>query len=271
MQRITFHNNQNGLEYTFATDTPRALLAAFDGNSLGAEFVQFKPVGFDGSKTSSYTLNARTITFTADWYAVEGGKRSREKALAEWEKIQYVFAPGHTGVLTWTNGTETRTIECYSNETPALHEKARGLFTADFTLTADYPLWRGSVQHTATLSSTYTVYEIENTCPIAVPPLVKFVNGKNLSIVMQSPVNSQCTDLKLQSALTTEIYIDNAKRCAYSYNSAGVMNDYTHRLTPQSKFFSLYPGVNKVSFTSPLGSAPVVTFIWFDHYMGVSK
>lgn len=267
MQRITYHNNQNGLEYTFAADTPRALLAEFDGNSLGAEFVQFKPVGFDGSKTSSYTLNARTITFTADWYAVEGGKRSREKALAEWEKMQYVFAPGQPGILTWTNGVQTRTIECYANETPELREKARGLLSAEFTLTADQPLWRGK-EHSVVLTQTNTDYIITNTCPIAVPPMFT-VEAKSLVL----RVNGNFIAVGTNDTYLYKILLDCEKRRAVGYFSASSYEaaheeDYSRRVNPSYSYPVLNPGDNIVRSE---GGPYDVTVIWHDRYLGVGK
>lgn len=282
MQRITFHNNQNDLEYSFAADTPSALLSAFDGNSLGAEFVQFKPIDFDGSKTLSHTLNARTITFTADWYAVEGGKRSRAAALAEWERMQYVFAPGNEGTLTWTNGAETRTIDCYANEIPALHEKARGLFSADFTLTADYPLWKGSVLHSSVFTGKFLMelIEIENTCAIFVPPLIK-IEGGIVSLMRTNQAGKTYPNKTLEidpsrCSADRAVYIDNAQQLVYQYapNDTGKKLDRNYSLTPYSEFFGLYPGVNNIVLTMNANSGDVettVTFNWYDHYLGVNR
>lgn len=282
MQRITFHNNQNDLEYSFATDTPRTLLSAFDGNSLGAEFVQFKPIDFDGSKTLSHTLNARTVTFTADWYAVEGGKRSRAAALDEWEKLQWVFSPGDAGVLTWTNGTDIRTIECYANEIPVLHEKTRGLFSADFTLTADYPLWKGSVLHSAVFNGRFTMelVEIENTCPVFVPPLIK-IEGGIVSLMRTNRAGKSYPDKTLEidpsrCSADKAVYIDNEQQLVYQYSpdDTGKKLDRNYSLTPFSDFFSLYPGVNGIVLTmnANVGDAETtVTFNWWDRYLGVSK
>lgn len=282
MQKITFHNNQNDLEFSFATDTPRALLSAFDGNSLGAEFVQYTPIDFDGAKTLSHTLNARTITITADWYAVEGGKYSRSKALAEWEKMQWAFAIGSVGTLTWTNGAETRTIDCYANETPALHEKARGLFSADFTLTADYPLWQGGVLHSTAISVSdtshfgFTEAEIENTCPISVPPLIK-IEGNDVWIYRSGNTDKYRMmeiDTSLCSVNMGAIYVDNAQRYVYQYKSdgSGEKVNRNYSLTARSEFFSLCPGKNKIvleTFGADIVEA-TVTFSWRDHYLGVS-
>lgn len=288
MQRITFHNNQNGLEYTFATDTPRALLAAFDGNSLAAEFTQYKPIWFDGIRTKTHTFNARTITFTVNWYAVEQGKRSREKALAEWDKMLYVFAPGNEGTLTWTNGTETRTIDCFANETPVLHEKARGLFSADFTLTADYPFWRGTTKRSKVLTysgqGAPSYYNVENNCPIPVYPLIKVEctvgSGGGYTIGWDAPEEALEFDKKLQNRVLTiqykanindsPIYIDNQKRCVYQYYGGSEVNKTSYYLSPISSFFSLLPGDNSIVLAGGnLNSSLVVTFSWFDHYLGV--
>lgn len=267
MQKITFQNNQNGLEYTFAADTPRALLVDFDGNSLGAEHAQFKPVGFDGSRTYNHTLNARTITFTAAWYAVEGGKRSREKALAEWDKMLAAFAPGQTGTLTWTNGVKTRTIECYTNEIPELIEKARGLFSAEFTLTADLPLWRGE-EHSVVLNQTYTDFIITNTCPIAVPPMFT-VEAKSMNI----RVNGGQIALGSNDTYLYKLLLDCEKRRAVGYYSGGSYGsdsevDMSRFVNPQFSYPVLKPGNNTVR--SEGGSANV-TVIWHDRYLGVGK
>lgn len=288
MQRITFHNDQNGLEYTFATDTPRTLLVAFDGNSLAAEFTQYKPIWFDGIVTKAHTFNGRTITMTVNWSVAENGKISREKALAEWDKIQGVFAPGYEGTLTWTNGTETRTITCYANETPMLREKVRGLFSAEFTFTADYPFWLGSEEHSQKLtysgSGQPSYYNVVNNCPIAVYPLIK-VDGKvNLgggyTIGWNAPEEVLEFDKKMQSRTLTvnykpnindgTIYIDNQKRCVYQYAYSDLYNRTSYYLSPISSFFKLLPGDNKIVIAGGnLSGSLNVTFSWFDHFLGV--
>lgn len=288
MQKITFHNNINGLEVSFATDTPQALLAAFDGNSLAAEFTQYKPIWFEGIRTKTHTFNARTITFTVNWYAVERGKYSREKALAEWDKILYVFAPGNEGTLTWTNGTKTRTIDCYANETPMLREKARSLFSADFALTADFPFWRGTTEHSQVLTysgqgGAPSFYNVENNCPIPVYPLIKAectvgTNG-GYTIAWNAPEETLEFDKKMQTRTLTimhkanindaPVYIDNQKRRVYQYLYGSAVNK-TSYLSPLSSFFNLLPGDNNIVLAGGnLNSSLVVTFSWFDHYLGV--
>lgn len=288
MQRITFHNDQNGLEYTFATDTPRALLVAFDGNSLAAEFTQYKPIWFEGVRTKAHTFNGRTITMTVNWSVIEDGKICREAACAEWDKIQSVFAPGYEGTLTWTNGIETRTITCYANETPRPREKVRGLFSADFTLTADYPFWLGTTEHSKTITHSVdyagSFHNVVNDCPIIVYPLIKSAcalgTGGGYTIVWQAPENPLEFDKKMQDraitinyssglANSSPIYIDNQKRCVYQYSGSSIVNK-TSYLSPPSSFFGLLPGDNNIVLAgSNFGGLLTVTFSWFDHYLGV--
>lgn len=279
MQKITFHNNVNDLEVSFATDTPGAFLSAFDGNSLGAEFVQFKPLSHDGSRTLSHTLDARTVTFTAVWYAVEGGRRSRPKALEMWQKLQYAFAIGDKGTLTWTNGTDVRTIECYAAETPALHESVGSLFSAEFTLTADYPLWRGNTAHSKSFSGRFTSdgLTIENICPIAVP-FVAVLDGSIASIYCPKQAKRLDIDITRRGGYGYPVYIDTAKQRVYGFspNADGEIteDDLTACLSPRSAFFDLMPGSNLIVLTMNAGAAETdatVKFEWYDYYLGVSK
>lgn len=288
MQRITFHNNQNGLEYTFATDKPRALLTAFDGNSLAGKFTQYKPIWYDGIRTKSHTFDGRTITFTAEWSAVSGGKRSRELALAEWDKMLGVFATGLEGTLTWTNGIETRTIDCYAIETPMLREKARGLFAADFSLNADFPFWQGTTEHSQVLTYTGSgapsYYKVTNSCPITVYPLIiadcTASTGGGYTIAWQAPEETLDFDRKMETKTVTisyttgftngvPIYLDNQKRCAYQYSGATAINK-TNYLSPTSSFLSLLPGDNTIVLAGGNLNTPLnVTFKWNDYYLGV--
>ena len=292
MQRITFHNNQNGLECTFASDTPRTLLTEFDGNSLSAEFAQYKPIWYDGIRTKSHTFNGRTITFTVNWYAVENGRRSREAALAEWDRLLGVFAPGLEGTLTWTNGKETRLIDCYANETPVLHEKAHGLFSASFSLAADFPFWRGTEEHsqilTYTGSGSPSYYTVKNNCAITVYPLIiaecTVGSGGGYAIAWQAPAETLELDRKMEtkslgigySSYTmggvtngAPIYFDCRKRCAYQYSGTNAINK-TKYLSPTSSFLSLIPGDNTMVLSGGnLSSALNVTVKWYDYYTGV--
>lgn len=277
MQKITFHNNQNGLEYTFAADTPRALLVEFDGNSLSAEHAQFKPVGFDGSRTYNHTLNSRTITFTAAWYAVEGGKRSREKALAEWDKMLAVFAPGQSGTLTWTNGVKTRTIECYTNEIPELCEKARGLFFADFELTADYPLWRGE-EHSFTLdelSAQEQVFTV--TSSAAVAPIIEICGG-DLSAVNFRVRNNNYEYCSIYNIPEPPSYypnfrLDLERGIACHFNDYGSEDKWTKNVAyaQERRNFVLYPGEARATIFNNGRVPSKIKIRWYDKYWGVGK
>lgn len=279
MQKITFHNDVNGLEAVFASDTPQRFLSAFDGNSLGAEFVQFKPLSRDGSRTLSHTLSARTITFTAVWYGVENGRRSRAKALEHWQHLQYTFAVGGVGTLTWTNGTDVRTIECYAVETPELRESMGGLFSAEFTLKADYPLWRGNVPHTKTFTGRFTSdgLTLENPCPIAVPFTV-VLDGNIVSVYCPAQEKRLDIDVSRHGGYDHPVYIDTAKQRVYGFspNGSGELteDDLTSCLSPKSAFFDLMPGENLIILTmNAVGGETdaTVNFEWYDYYLGVSK
>lgn len=277
MQKITFHNNQNSLEYTFAADTPRALLVEFDGNSLSAEHAQFKPVGFDGSRTYNHTLNARTITFTAAWYAVEGGKRSREKALAEWDKMLAAFAPGQSGTLTWTNGVKTRTIECYTNEVPELCEKARGLFSAEFELTADNPLWLGE-EHSFTLADELNIEQVFTVNASAVVAPIIDIYGGDLTTVDFRIRNNHYEYCKVYSLPEPPSYypnfrLDLERGIACYFDNYGTEDNWTKyvALAQGQQDFVLYPGEAVAMLYRNDGFLSNINIRWYDKYWGVGK
>lgn len=282
MQKVTFKNNLNGLDVTFSSDTPGKLLAAFDGDSLGADFVRFKPVSRDGTRTLTHTLNARTVTMTVNWYSVRNGKRSRAGGLTFWERLQYTLVPGDSGTLVWTNGSDTRSINCYAAETPALHEPFSGLFSADIKLVADYPLWKGNVQKVDVFSGQFhaDAVEIENTCPVPIPPLIK-IEGSVASMFRTNPAGgypyptqSLFIDAERAGGSTNALFIDCAEQTVYRYapDGSGKKNDRTYCLSPASEFFYLYPGKNIIVLSMNTGyeNDTTVTFYRNDHYLGVS-
>ena len=285
MPKVTFTNSVNGCSLTFAADTPQKLLAAFDGDSLGADFVQFKPVGHDGSRTLSHTLNARTVTMTVNWHAEKNGKRSRSLALKTWEEIQWTFVPGDEGTLVWSSGGKTRTINCYAAETPVLRELASGLFSADIKLIADYPLWKGSTKHSAVFTGEFKMeaVEIDNACPVPVPPLIKIEGSSaagSSAIITQTGyggrgLQTPNIDFNRSDISTDALYIDCAELSVYRYapDGSGKKLDRTHCLSPLSEFFYLYPGKNIIVLTMNTdgGSDTTITFYWNDHYLGVSR
>lgn len=276
MAKITFHNNTSGFEYSFASDTPRALLVDFNGDSLGAEHAQFKPVGLDGARTYNHTLNARTITFTAAWYAVESGKRSRDMAIAEWDKILTVFAPGQTGTLTWTNGVKTRTIECYTNEVPELCEKVRGLFSAEFTLTADYPLWRGE-EHSFALADELNNRQVFTvSASAAVAPIIDIYGG-DLSAVNIYVKNNRYESCWVNSMPKSSYYpnfrLDLERGIAYLFNDYGAEDRWTNNVAyaQERRGFVLYPGEASATIYNNGGGASKIKIKWYDKYWGVGK
>ncbi len=298
MQKITFHNNNNDLECSFATDNRTQFLAAFDGNSLGADFTTFKPVAFDGTRTLAHTLGARTIPFTAQWcgLSVTDGtfagayheRYDRNAALEEWEKLQFTFNPGDKGVLTWTNGKQTRTINCYAEETPPLKEITRGMFAADFKLIADYPLWRGDTLHSATFSGTEYKAEaviVTNDCPIFVPPLIVIdgvsrESGQTATVIRSNRAGKSygTKSIGINTSVCSEsmgkIYIDCAEMLCYQNAPTGSKYNRNNALSPYSEFFSLYPGDNTIVLTMNTASdQPPITieFEWYDHYLGVTR
>ena len=206
----------------------------------------------------SQTFNARTIKMTVNWYGVENGQRSRKKSLEMWENFLAVFALGHTGELTFTDGDKRRVIECYAAEVPMLTETVFGLFSAEFTLTADYPIWFEPAWHSKRIqmslgSSSHEYFEIENYSSIYVPFRMVFTSQCGIQLTLLSDGSDTTTSEKhvlafnksSYSSSSDRTYIDTRLRQAYTAaNDMSERTDVTMQLSPTSEFYMLAPGTN---------------------------
>lgn len=264
MQKITFENYSNGLSAYFANDSPQSFLAEFDGNSIGSTAITYKPAEFDGERFISANLNARTITFTAEWYGVNKGKFSIEESYRKWEQLQSVFVPGNMGKLTWTNGRETRFIECRTSELPNFTRVIGNKLSAEFKLVADYPYWQ-DVRENAFDFSGYNFSDgqivVVNNCGIAVPFIFTCAGGSpflasltaGASIFLQRPEGGGSVEI-------------DTRRCTVT-SGGELCNQY---LSANSKFFKLLPGDNLMAITNLGYGANDCTMTWRDHYLGVN-
>lgn len=259
MRAVTFSNPQNGLSATFSTDTPMMFLENFNGNSCGAEAITQKPLEFDGQRLISTALNARTIELKVNFGGVEGGRYSHSAALEKWGMIQKLFVPGVVGTLTWTNGKVSRFISCRTVETPDCTQILPFLYQAEFQLVADQPLWFDTEEQVVSLSSGYTV-NILNDCGIAVPFLVE--SSASAGSVFSMASAAADTGLTFTAAESVSFTIDTAE-CTVRASSGELIN---YLLGPQSEFFKLMPGNNRINFA---GAGASTTIIWRKAFMGV--
>lgn len=268
MQKITYENYSNGLSAYFANDSPRSFLAEFDGNSVGSTAITYKPAEYDGERFISANLNSRTITFTAEWYGVSKGKFSIEESYRKWEQLQSVFIPGNLGRLTWTNGRETRFIECRTSELPNFTRIIGNKLSAEFKLVADYPYWQDARERSFDFSG-YDFNDghiiVTNDCGVAVPFIFTCSGGNPFFVSLTA--NASLTVLRPDD-LETPVEIDTGR---YTVKSGGVLcNQY---LSAGSVFFKLMPGENIMAITN-LGAGRndehTCTMTWREHFLGVN-
>lgn len=259
MRAVTFSNPQNGLSATFSTDTPMMFLENFNGNSCGAEAITQKPLEFDGQRLILTSLNARTIEFAINFGGIENGRYSHSAALEKWDLIQKLFVPGVVGTLTWTDGKVSRFIKCRTVETPDCTQILPFLYRAEFQLIADLPLWYDTVEQVVTLSSGYTV-DIQNDCGIAVPFLVESSVSAGAAFSMAN--SAADTGLAFTAAESVSFTIDTAE-CTVTDSSGEFIN---YLLSPQSEFFKLIPGNNRINFA---GAGASTKIKWRKAFMGV--
>ena len=263
MQKITYENYSNGLSASFSRDDPRMFLAEFDGNSVGSTAITYKPAEFDGDRFISANLNSRTITFTAEWYGVKDGRYSIKESYRMWEQLQRVFVPGQMGKLTWTNGIESRFIECRTSDLPNFSRLIGSKLSSDFQLVADYPFWQNVKEHIFDFSG-YNISDlitVTNSCGIAVPFIFTCSGGNpflaNMTagafISLRRPDNAGAVEI-------------DTRRCTVT--SDGVLcNQY---LTADSSFFKLMPGGNAIRIESMNFQENNCKMTWHDHYLGVN-
>lgn len=273
MQKITYENYLNGLSATISNDNPREFLAAFDGSSTPCTAIAYKPAEFDGQRFISANLDARTITFTAEWYGVDDGKFSVKKSYEKWEELQKVFIPGTMGKLTWTNGEKTRFIECRTEETPKLSRVCGCKLSAEFKLIADYPYWQGD-EHELVFDGIFDavkIFEIFNPCGLPVPFVFRCTEPY-LMIGLVGSGDSETfieMNMKRSSGLSGTLVVD-TKNCTVTIDGEPA-NQF---LSPQSCFFKIPPGtVNLATVflgaeTATISAGTRIT--WRDHYLGVS-
>lgn len=263
MQKITYENYSNGLFVSFSTDDPRAFLAEFDGSSVGSTAIVYKPADFDGDRFISANLDARTVTFTAEWYGVKNGRYSIEGSYQKWEEIQRVFVPGNMGRLTWTNGRASRFIECRTSELPNFTRIIGCKLSADFKLVADYPYWQ-DVQERAFDFSGYSLADlikINNSCGLPVPFVFTCAGGEPFL----GSFTAKASIAVYRPETASAIVID-TQHCTVTSNGASC-NQY---LSVNSKFFKLLPGENVFRITNMGYTANDCTMTWHDHYLGVN-
>lgn len=266
MQKITFENSVNGLSATFSTDTPAWFLADFDGSSTACTAITYKPADFDGERFISANLDAKTITFTANWYGVSGGKYSASAANAFREELQRVFVPGQMGKLTWTNGTKSRFIECRTVEFPVIKRIFGSCFSAEFKLVADYPYWQGEV-HSYVFEGIYPAYRainLTNSCGVAVP----FVFTSTHPYIALALYNPRSGVIALTEGNYSGALAVDTRKCLVTLNGEAA-NQY---LSPQSTFFKLPPGDFEMRILNVSSQAQInagTNLTWHDCYIGV--
>lgn len=264
IRKLTYTNSVNGLSAEFSSEssTMHLKLSEFDGSSVGAVTVNYTPVEFDGQKTISANLAPRSIIVPVEFSALENGKRSRAGALAVWERLLKVFVPLHEGWLVWTDGTNSRRIRCRTAETPKLTQILPFLFSAQFTLVADYPYWESVEEHSVEVVSSAESVTVTNSCGLEVPFCVDVDGSDNLPLIY-----SMTAEKGIAFAISpgASCVVD-TKECTVTLADGSFAN---HLLTVQSEFFRLLPGKNvlKVLSAATGGSSAVIR--WRDLYLGV--
>ena len=265
MRKLTYTNLVNGLSAEFSSEskTMHLDLKNFDGCSAGASAVTYRPVEFDGQRTISANLTARTIVVPVQFTGTENGKHSRKAALAVWGKLLKVFVPLHDGWLVWSDGTNSRRIKCRLSETPQISEVLPFLFSASFSLVADFPYWDDCSETSLEVSASASTVTVTNSCGLEVPFCVDIPSGGS-----QPLIYSRTADKRISFAISpgSGCTVD-TRECTVTLSDGTLANNL---LTVDSEFFRLSPGANEIQVLGVgSGSNPAV-IRWRNLYMGVN-
>lgn len=264
MKKLTYTNLVNGLSAEFSSDskTMHLVLDQFDGSSVGASAITYKPVELDGQKIISTTLNARTINVPVEFTAISDGKYSRSGALEIWEKLLRVFVPLHEGWLVWSDGSKSRRIKCRTAETPKLTQILPYLFSASFSLVADYPYWESTEEHSVSVAASATAVTINNACGLAVPLCIDVPAGGPQPLIYNRTAGCGVSfAIAPDQACTVD-----TRECAVTLADGSYANNL---LTVDSEFFWLKPGENVFQILGVGSGGDTAAIRWRDLYMGV--
>lgn len=263
MKKVTYTNSVNGLSMEFSSNSPEMHLdlREFDGCSVGATAITYKPVELDGQRFISSSLNARTINLPVEFTAKSDGRYSRTGALAVWEKLLNTFMPLHEGWLVWTNGTESRRIRCRTAETPQLTQKLPYLFSASISLIADYPFWESTSEHSMAMAVSTTAVTVNNSCGIAVPLCIDVPSGGSQPLIYNRTAGC---GISFAIAPEQSCTVD-TRECTVTLADGTYAN---HLLNVDSEFFRLLPGNNEFYFLG-VGGGDSAVIRWRDQFMGV--
>ncbi len=259
MRKITFENETNGLSLSFSTDTPMMFLESFDGCSCSASDIVYKPFGYDGQYLVSSTLNPRTIPFTVNFGGRAAGRYSRATALRKWDEIQRVFAPGSAGVLTWTDGINSRFIKARCTELSPPKQILPFLFSASISLVADKPLWLDTIENSAEFPHASGNFSVTNECGTPVPVIIDVTAGANTVVIYNFTVGKGISF----GGRASEDFVIDCGECTVR-NSSGEL--CSHLISADSEYWSLAPGVNRIA---AVGNVQYARIRWRNAYAGV--
>lgn len=264
IRKVTYTNSVNGLSAEFSSEssTMHLNLKEFDGSGVGASAVVYSPVETDGQKTISANLSARTIVLPVEFTAISDKKYSRVGALSVWGQLLKVFVPLHEGWLVWTDGVNSRRIKCRTVETPKMTQVLPFLFSASFTLVADYPYWEDCTEQSMTVVSSATAVTVNNACGLAVPFCIDIPGASSQPLIFSRTAGK---GIAFAIAPDSSCTVD-TKECTVTLADGTLAN---HLLAVSSEFFSLMPGENELQVLSLASGGSSAVIRWRNLYMGV--
>lgn len=284
MEKITYRN-ANGDSISFANSAP-FYLESIDANSVGTAYSTQKAIGQDGQDILDITYNPRTVVAKLAFCGIKNGRYDEAAMHKNWLTISRVLIPNQAGTLIYQNDAGIYKIAYRPSELPNFTRSVGTLcrFSVDFT--ADYPFWKSYTDFTARLGTVVggkrypVIYNpalrygewvmkaaIKNDCGIPTPFAITIE-----SVSTYAKIINQRGEYLYIDQVTGEgekLVIDTENYTVTLIQADGTEVLANHKITLDSSYFRLYPGINILTLENGEDSAAKATVAYNQLYLGV--
>ena len=281
MRSITY-TSDNGRSIQFNGWLPY-YLSEIDLNSVGSNFDEYKPIGYDGSKVQGESYNAKPIL--ASGIIVSTSKQNLSQMRQNLAETMSIHYEGWLSV-TLLNG-KTWKIRARPTQNPTF-QKPVGLgqpFSLEWRCDSPYwlkdpqtvvkigqieGLWRFPFHAPVVFGQAVGNVEVLNSSVEEVPVTIEILSQAT-KILITNETNGQTLEVAELIAEGQKMVLD-SNTCDISIVDiySGAHKDATNKLVAGSQFITLAPGKNKIVLDNGIpDSIPLAYIRFYEHSLGV--
>ena len=270
------YTNDNGESITIGYSPPFWLIDKDGFSNVNNEINSSKSIYQDGETENSSTLSSRYITVQGE-YLVTNIQEGRNKLIR-------VFNPKLKGILTYNEGTFSKTIECRPESSPFITKLQGATFSFIINLYCPNPYWRDiSISDEEMVTWTGGM-----TFPLSLPTefamagerIINIINNGDVATPITLEISGTATNPKITNTLTGE-YIK-VNRTLVDGDTLIITTEFANKRVEQnginvfnyidlnSTFFSLNPGDNVIELTTDdINDNATIRINYRNRYLGV--